>query len=657
MRAWSALFAACAGCGGLAPREAAVETKPVAAVAAKPDARLSASCAPRRDAWAKPVSGAGQGSAVALAREGARLVAYVADADSNVIHVADVDAGKQIGAASLGGSPREVVALSDGRVIATLADVSRVVVMEPTGPSGALETICERQVPAEAWGVAVSPDGSKIAVTSAWAAALTVLDGDDLQVESVHELPRDPRSVLLDSEGRAWVSHLVGGKLSVVDLQKGIRTPKVIDLGTFKSAPATSDENRRAKRTGGQGYALVSVTEPVRRAGEAQPGVTAEAPPKPTSRPRSRILAPMVSVDAGDASRPTTVYYGPPFDGVPKQAPFASVIDPDLEVPLSQFLLGTDRRLFSRECLLPRAAAVSAGSGHLYVACMGIDALLELDAWALDPFRSERRRFSVPTGPTGVAVDESTSRAVVFSQLDGALTVIDLARGEQASRTISLAYEPRSELAAAAAGRRLFYRTDDLRVSNDGVACASCHPDGRDDAITWTTPEGPRQTLSLAGRTRGTAPYGWVGHKGTLDSYIRNTVTRLGGQGIEEDAVRDVARFVEVAPPPPSSFVEDELVRRGRELFFDSEQACATCHVGGEGTDGGLHAVARYPSEDTKKFDTPSLRHLRGSGPYFHDGRYESLEELLADPEGSMGGSKRLAPPDRAAMAAFLRTL
>ena len=43
-----------------------------------------------------------------------------------------------------------------------------------------------------------------------------------------------------------------------------------------------------------------------------------------------------------------------------------------------------------------------------------------------------------------------------------------------------------------ARGRALFRVTDDGRLSRDGRACASCHPDGRDDALTWSTPDGPR---------------------------------------------------------------------------------------------------------------------------------------------------------------------
>ena len=75
------------------------------------------------------------------------------------------------------------------------------------------------------------------------------------------------------------------------------------------------------------------------------------------SAPR-RLLFPMVSVDPGNPERRSSVYYGPPFDGVAKQTPMVSVVDPDLRQSLSKYVLGTTEKTYARECLLPRAAAL-----------------------------------------------------------------------------------------------------------------------------------------------------------------------------------------------------------------------------------------------------------------------------------------------------------
>jgi hypothetical protein len=55
--------------------------------------------------------------------------------------------------------------------------------------------------------------------------------------------------------------------------------------------------------------------------------------------------------------------------------------------------------------------------------------------------------------------------------------------------------------------------------------------------------------------------------------------------------------------------------------------------------------------------DTPSLRFLSGTAPYFHDGRYATIEALLADPTSRMGDLSTLSAGDRAALAAYLRSL
>jgi cytochrome c peroxidase len=55
--------------------------------------------------------------------------------------------------------------------------------------------------------------------------------------------------------------------------------------------------------------------------------------------------------------------------------------------------------------------------------------------------------------------------------------------------------------------------------------------------------------------------------------------------------------------------------------------------------------------------DTPSLRHVARSAPYFHDGRFATLEELLAHTDGAMGTTRALSDDDRAALISYLRAL
>lgn len=569
---------------------------------------------------------------MALARTGDRLLAYVADADSRSIHTVSIDDQRELVRTRVSGAPRQLVVLDDGRLVATLSDGTHLAVLEPAEDASApLATLCEREVPAEPWGLALSPNDKLLVVTSAFGAAVTTFDTSTMARQRTVSVARDPRSVLVDDDGVAFVSHLVGAKLSRLELAREA-LPELIDLGAKKSGMHSQVKDMLVVRSGAQGYALARVVGPGGR----------------------RVLAPMVSVDPGDSERASSSYYGPPFDGVPKESPIVSVVDPASKRALGKTVLGATDIAFARECLLPRAATVREEDSTLLVACYGIDSLLELDALAVDPFRAERRRFAVGAGPEGVAVDPSTKRAVVFSQLAGTVTVVDLGAPAPKPTEIALDYRPDPALFAAARGRQLFYRTDDTRVSNDGIACASCHPDGRDDGNTWTTPLGPRQTPMLAGRLAGTAPYGWEGDQKTLADYIGRTVVRLGGKGLAQPELDDLASFVVAVSAPPRARANDALVARGGALF-DSE-GCSTCHAGESTTDSKVHDLGDKPHDYMTAADTPSLGFVRGTAPYFHDGRYASLEDLLDDPKSEMGLTFVLSAPDRAALAAYLRT-
>src|SRR5262249_55717817 len=148
--------------------------------------------------------------------------------------------------------------------------------------------------------------------------------------------------------------------------------------------------------------------------------------------------------------------------------------------------------------------------------------------------------------------------------------------------------------AKLARGRQLFYVTRDVRTSIDGRACASCHPDGRTDGLTWTTPDGPRQPILLAARLEGSAPYGRFGDHPTGKSHVLFTISRLSGHGFhtpedEVDLDALLAYIGSLTLPSREGAIVDKGVAerraRGLELFQSKDVGCAGCHTGG-GTDG-----------------------------------------------------------------------
>jgi len=100
-----------------------------------------------------------------------------------------------------------------------------------------------------------------------------------------------------------------------------------------------------------------------------------------------------------------------------------------------------------------------------------------------------------------------------------------------------------------------------------------------------------------------------------------------------------------------------DLVAHGKEIFDSKESECSTCHVNG-GADGKDHDVQSRDHADKKAdFNTPSLKYVAGHAPYFHDGRFETLRDVLVKTDGQMGHTKHLKPADVDALEAYLRSL
>jgi len=115
---------------------------------------------------------------------------------------------------------------------------------------------------------------------------------------------------------------------------------------------------------------------------------------------------------------------------------------------------------------------------------------------------------------------------------------------------------------------------------------------------------------------------------------------------------------------------------RGRQLFMtkvgQGGAGCSACHLP---PTFALTATARSNGLDageTRLFKAPSLRSVGLTGPYMHDGRFETLAEVVdfydhgvqqgpaLDPRLQRGGNPQrlnLSAADRAALVAFLMTL
>jgi DNA-binding beta-propeller fold protein YncE len=612
-------------------------------------------------------------SAVALAvrRQGGKGThAYVADPDSLSIATLDLTQREFVGAASSSGPARELLVLPSGHVIASIEHASHLDVLAPT-EAGVLEPLCSLEVPRGPAGMALSEDGATLAVASRTASTVTFLDATTFSVQKVVNVPRAPSGLLFVGD-QLWVSHLVGSELTRLDVagratfvstslvaRRGSEA-QVFTGGVFAGFPRSSfgtSDGPDVRRASSQAFALVRVdldassddADEGRRIRGVPEVATPSTPRRSAPRP-PRIVAPMVSVDPGNeaqAAIPVADYYGPPPTfGVPKQSATAFVLDAAAGAALTRQILGDQREMPATVCLSPRAAAFDRRAESLFVTCLGSSMMLELDARSVDPMRAIKRTIATPQGPTGVAIAEEEGLVLVVGAFEGKVAVYDFALRERVDVLLS---EARStEARTHARGRDLFYQSD-ARIAFDGLSCASCHVEGEDDGLTWQTPEGPRQTLMLAGRVPDSAPYGWSRNASDAHEYVQGTIARLGGEGLVEEDLAALVGYVRALPAPPAELVDAAKAAEGERLFV--ARGCASCHPGGS-TDTRKHTLSGEVA-----FDSPSLVRVGLSAPYFHDGRYRSLRELLADRKSSMGETATLRKDEIDKIELFLRSL
>jgi mono/diheme cytochrome c family protein len=500
-------------------------------------------------------------------------------------------------------------------------------------------------LPAEPVSAARIPGTQRLLVVSRWGHALSVVSPEPDAKPTIIDLPRDPAAVMATPDGRrAVVMHAAGSRYSVVDLAA--------------SAVSSASLDRRVERPPVAMMPMANVSDI-----DLEP--TPQGLPSPKKRAvdlvtlhadqtfamvrtgDGRLLAPEVLVDTGPARASGGYGGGLAASVTPAVVSFdgsAKKLEP------------VGDRTFGTRCLLPRGAAMDDAGKRLLVACTGGDELVVLGVEA----RTLRlvQRIPVPRGPVAVAVDGPGRRAIVWSPLARSVTLVPLegdARRVTSTNIERVTPAPSEEVLR---GRALFHATFDARISSDGRACASCHPDGRDDGLTWSSPGGPMQTPMLVGRLDGTAPYGWDGAAADLVHHLRHTTSRLGGSGLSKQDVADIAAYLSSLAPPHTPPEDAAVVARGKEVFESEAAECSGCHAGTALSDGDTHALdERGSARRARPIDTPSLRGIAGSAPYFHDGRYATLEDLLSGSDGSMGHTSQLQAQERAALIAYLDSL
>ena len=274
----------------------------------------------------------------------------------------------------------------------------------------------------------------------------------------------------------------------------------------------------------------------------------------------------------------------------------------------------------------------------------------------------------IPLGgrPLGVQIGPDDRYVFIANYLLNAVQVVDL-QSRKLRKTFSLS-EPATE-SLARRGEAIFF---DAQYSLDQwYSCHSCHYEGGTNSVTMDTLNDEStdtfKTVLPLYNVAKTPPWTWHGWQRDLQAAMRKSVTSTmcGAMPSDNDVTALVAYLQSLPNPqnpflPPTDEATAESVRRGKVVFESAQANCTQCHVGQFLTDGEIHDVGlQEDDEQPQGFNTPSLRGVYRKLLLLHDGRSESLQELLRGPHSParVSGSEALSEQQVVDLIAYLKTL
>jgi DNA-binding beta-propeller fold protein YncE/mono/diheme cytochrome c family protein len=519
--------------------------------------------------------------------------------------------------------------------------------------TGTLRVVAETRVGLKLADLALTPDGRQLVVVDEEANELIILRRQGAELEVTHRLPVSPApvSVRVARDGsRCWVASLWSRCLTVVDLAQR-RVLQSIPLGFApRHQMAVRDDTRLivADAFGGR-LAVVNLDRGEVASVRTIPAHNIRG--LALSADRKDLLVSHQILNRLAETTTTDIHWGNLITNHLRALPLSGVLTPSADV-----LHGSRLQLLGD---IGRGAGDPAGiatdaEGNVIVALAGVNEI----ALSSQKRRGTWQRLQVGRRPTAVEVSPERHRAYVANTSGDSITVVDL-RDRKIEAEIVLGARPQP--VPANEGETLFY---DARLSFEGwFSCHSCHTDGHSNGLLADTlGDGsfgtPKRVLSLRG-VRDTEPWAWNGSMPDLESQIHKSITTtMRGARPSKDTVAALTAFLKTLAPPPSARrvgekLDEAAVRRGRDLF--DQQGCAVCHAPPAYTSRKTYDVGLHDEAGNKHFNPPSLRGIAQGGPFFHDGRAATLDEVFSRFQHQL--QRELTEQERKDLIAFLRSL
>jgi len=629
---------------------------------------------------------ASSSSSLALTADGGTLL--VVNPDSNSLTFVDTTTLVPVFELEVGSDPRTVAVSYDG---------TRAYVANRGGGSVSAIDLAARQVITTVavghrpYGVVVSPDGGWLYVAEQGMDRLSVLDTVTWEKLASYPVDDRPSGLALTGDGQTlFVTHLLGNRMTVFD------APSVVVYLPLVLRPWSKSMEASARQGAFGPPSSTTLDKPrvsdKRDREAAERGITlisSAVPLWPDSNLiQAVVLGPCPPGDGGPSSMECA--YVPHTQSLSSNPnlTFETTVRPQVsivDVASREHLIGQHFDLSGIDppaVGLPFDAAVTSGGGELWVVNAASNDLTVVDL----EMRQRAAHVEVGANPRAIALAEDGAVAYVNNTLDGTVSVIDTG-AYTVTNVITVTDIPLPPLLLR--GKQLFHTSADPRLARDQwISCNTCHFEGEHDGRTWTFGfAGPRNTTSLLGMIE-TYPLRWSGEwDESADSEFANRKENFGsglvdgdmncslspadcvnhppnqGRSYDLDALAAFMDSLQVEMSPSHARGEPLSLAelRGKAIFEDPAVGCATCHPAPLYTDLQLHDVGTSTPDERigPAFDTPTLRGLYDSAPYFHDGSADTLLETVTRPSPGSEHDVRglLNEEERADLMAFLVAL
>ncbi len=324
----------------------------------------------------------------------------------------------------------------------------------------------------------------------------------------------------------------------------------------------------------------------------------------------------------------------------------------------------------------PWAVGCSSDGKYIYVTHAGTDELSVIDASALHNKISsiENRESGIENelsflyglreriklcgkGPRALAIVGSC--IYITEYFTDSMTVVNLNNSSR-PQTVDLLLGPKLHMDMKRRGEMLF--NDASLCFQQWQSCASCHPDGRVDALNWDLLNdgigNPKNTKSLL-LSHETPPTMITGVRDRAETAVRAGIKHIQFAVCPEQNAVAIDEYLKQIEPGPSPYLVDgklsKQARRGRKIF--EEAGCGSCHSGPLYTDLQKYDVGIGKGLDKgRQFDTPTLVEVWRTAPYLYDGRAATIKEVLTthNPDDKHGVTSNLTEAEINDLAEFI---